>query len=67
MTTKASVYASLGVREYWVIDADTLVTRVHREPTAEGYRDVHGVPPGEALTPSLFAPLSVKLGDLGIA
>lgn len=67
MTTKANVYASLGVREYWVINADTLETRVHREPAAEGYKDVRGVPPGEALTPLLIAPLSVKLGDLGIA
>lgn len=66
MTTKASVYASLGVREYWVINADTLETRVHREPAADGYKDVCGVPPGDALTPSLIASLSVKLGDLGI-
>jgi Uma2 family endonuclease len=66
-TTKANVYASLGVREYWVINADTLETRVHRKPAVDGYKDVRGVPPGDALTSLLIASLSVKLGDLGIA
>jgi Uma2 family endonuclease len=66
-TTKANVYASLGVREYWVINAETLETRVHRQPAADGYKDVRDVSAGEALTALLIAPLSIKLGDLGIA
>ena len=39
LTTKASVYASHGVREYWVVDAQTLSTTVHRQPRAHGYAD----------------------------
>ena len=34
---KAKIYAGLGVREYWVVDANTLQTRVHREPAGENY------------------------------
>src|SRR5262249_54242786 len=30
ITTKASQYSALGVREYWVVDAVSLATRVHR-------------------------------------
>ena len=37
---KAALYASFGIRELWVIDAVRLTTRVFREPTADGYRDV---------------------------
>ena len=41
-TTKARLYAALGVRDYWVIDAETLTTRVHRGPSPQGYASVAG-------------------------
>jgi Uma2 family endonuclease len=65
-TTKARLYAALGVREYWVVDAQTLTTRVHREPSAKGYASVADVPPGETLVPLLAAPLAVTLGTLDL-
>jgi len=64
--TKAALYAALGVREYWVVDAQTLTTRVHREPSADGYGTVAKVPPSEALVPLLAAPLAVRLADLDL-
>jgi Uma2 family endonuclease len=65
-TIKARLYAGLGVRDYWVIDAETLTTRVHREPSASGYASVVEVPPGETLVPLLAAPLAVRLADLDL-
>jgi Uma2 family endonuclease len=65
-TTKARLYAALGVRDYWVVDAQTLTTRVHREPSASGYASVVEVPPGETLVPLLAAPLAVRLGTLDL-
>ena len=65
-TIKARLYAALGVRDYWVIDAETLTTRVHREPSANGYASVVEVPPGETLVPLLVAPLAVRLADLDL-
>jgi Uma2 family endonuclease len=65
-TTKAKLYAVLGVREYWVIDARKLMTRVHSEPSGEGYASVIEVPPGETLVPTLAAPMAIKLGDLDL-
>ena len=44
-TIKAGTYASLGVREYWVINARTLATKVHRGPSAKGYASVVEVRP----------------------
>ena len=35
-TTKADRYAALGVREYWVVNARTLTTRVYRGSSAGG-------------------------------
>jgi Uma2 family endonuclease len=65
-TTKARLYAALGVREYWVIDVQTLTTRVHREPTANGYASVTEVPSSETLVPLLAAPLALRLGTLDL-
>jgi Uma2 family endonuclease len=66
ITTKARLYAALGVRDYWVVDAQTLATRVHREPSADGYATVMSVPPSETLVPLLAAPLAIKLADLDL-
>src|SRR5262245_31772080 len=65
-TTKAKLYAALGVRDDWVVDAEALTTRVHREPAADGYASVVEVPPSETLVPLLVAPLAVKLADLDL-
>lgn len=64
--TKAKVYASYGVREYWVINAVTLETHVHTTPGEDGYisRILH--PPTAALTPHLAPPLTVRLADLDL-
>lgn len=62
--TKAAVYATHGVREYWVINAETLETKVHRDPGPAGYRDTRAVPASDALIPLLVPQLVVRLSDL---
>jgi Uma2 family endonuclease len=63
-TTKASQYATLGVREYWVMDAVTLATRVHREPSAEHYGSIIVAAPNDTLVPHLLPPTTIRLADL---
>jgi Uma2 family endonuclease len=63
---KAGVYAAFGVREYWVINAETLVTLVHRAPAAGVYTSIVEVPAGETLTPELAQALSVRLAALDL-
>ncbi len=63
---KARVYASFGVRDYWVINAQTRITRVHRSPSADTYVDIRDIPSNELLTPLLVAQLAVRLDDLDI-
>jgi Uma2 family endonuclease len=65
--TKAGIYARLGLRELWVINADTLVTTVHRGPAPAGYADKRQAGPDELVEPVLAPGLAVRLGDLGIA
>jgi Uma2 family endonuclease len=63
-TLKARLYAGFGVREYWVVNAVSLATRVYRGPTAAGYTDVRTVPADAPLTASLVPSLSLCLADL---
>jgi Uma2 family endonuclease len=64
---KAKIYASFGVREYWVVNAVTLETRVHRDPTPEGYASIVAQPADTTLTPHLVPALAVRLADLDVA
>lgn len=65
-TIKAGMYAALGVPEYWVVNAKTLATRVHRDPSPRGYGSVSDVRPGKTLKPLLLPSLTLKLADLEI-
>jgi Uma2 family endonuclease len=67
LRTKAPAYARLGVPEYWVIDATSLVTFIHRNPGPRGYPKPRKVGPGELLEPRLAPQLAVRLTDLGLA
>lgn len=66
LATKAPIYAAHGVREYWVIEAWTLKTRVHRRPVADEYGDVQEFPGAERLTPALAPELAIRLADLDL-
>jgi Uma2 family endonuclease len=65
-TKKAIVYALHGVREYWVVDAQTLVTTVHREPSLSGYANVEEFSPIRMLTPLLVPQLALRLSELDV-
>ena len=63
---KAAIYASLGIPEYWVINARTLVTRVHRAPANGAYVSQTDMAFDALLTPALLPALAVRLADLGL-
>jgi Uma2 family endonuclease len=64
MGRKAALYAGFGIKELWVIHAVRLETRIHRDPSPEGYRDILDLGPADELVP-LFAPeLAVTLRAL---
>lgn len=64
---KIAVYAAYGVREVWVVNALTLVTRVHRRLGVAGYGEVADLGAAERLEPMLVPALAVTLSDLGLA
>ena len=64
---KAPTYARLGLPEYWVINARTLVTSIHREPGPSGYPAPHEANADEPVAPQHAPHLAVRLADLGLA
>jgi Uma2 family endonuclease len=64
LNTKAPIYATHGVPEYWIINAGTLTTIVHRGPSGKAYGSVEKVAASDTLTPSLVPSFAVSLGAL---
>ncbi len=64
LKTKMPRYAAHGVPEYWVTNAATLMTTVHREPTGGTYADVREIAPDAPLVSRLAPSLTVVLASL---
>jgi Uma2 family endonuclease len=63
---KRDRYARLGVREYWVIHAWDLMTRVHRGPAVGVYAEYREHQQTALLTPGHVPEVALRLSDLGI-
>jgi len=61
---KAALYARLGVREYWVIDAAKRETHVHLMPKPDGYGAVRAYSDDIRLDPSFLRELPVVIADI---
>lgn len=66
LQTKAQLYASHGVREYWVVDAATLVTTLHTQPLGATYATIREIGPGGLISPTLAPALAVSLAALDL-
>ena len=63
---KARTYARHGVRDYWVVNADTLATRVHRQPGANGFAEAFDAGPEQSIAALLAPALAVRMRDLDL-
>ncbi len=69
LTVKAELYASAGVREYWVLDVENRVLHVLRDPgplAANGtaYRSQRQLGPDDSVSPIAAPDRAVKVADL---
>ena len=62
--TKAPLCAAQGVPEYWIINAVTLETTIHRQPEGRIYLIEDEFPGEQTLAPSLIAELAISLKTL---
>jgi Uma2 family endonuclease len=66
LNIKAPLYAAHGVRECWVIDAATLMTTVHRQPSGNAYLSVRLIGSDARLVPEFVPALAVALRTLSV-
>ena len=66
LRTKAALYARRGVREYWVVNAQTLRTVIHRRPADSGYAGRMELEASERLIPEAVPALAVTLAELDL-
>jgi Uma2 family endonuclease len=63
---KIGVYAAYGIPEVWVIDANSLVTRIHRHLGAEGYRTIFEAGPSDEIAAMRAEAVTMCLDRLGL-
>ncbi len=61
---KAALYASHGVRELWVIDAERPVTHAHRNAGRDGWGSIDILPPTTLLSHLVLPSFSVRLDEI---
>ncbi len=63
LRVKVPIYASYGIRDYWVVDAVRQTVRVHRLPQGGAYRDVQEFEAHDQVS-ALLLPVVVQLDTL---
>ena len=61
---KARLYARHRVREFWVIDANELITWVHTGPSGDGWSSVVKCGPQDTLATPALPGFSIRLGEI---
>jgi Uma2 family endonuclease len=61
---KLPLYARFGIPETWLVDAERELLEVYREPSPEGYRQVHTRGRGERLSPEAFPQFSLTVDEV---
>lgn len=61
---KGPLYASAGIREYWIVDLEGGAIEVHREPRSGGYARVSRVERGAALAPEAFPGVRLTAAEI---
>jgi len=64
LKTKARLHAAHGVPEYWVINASTLMTTVHTQPSGNAYASAPEIGPDTLLVPTSVPSLAISLDAL---
>jgi Uma2 family endonuclease len=58
---KVPLYACFGIPETWLVNVERGLIEVYREPSPEGYRQVHTRRRGERLSPAAFPQFSLTV------
>ena len=63
-TTKADLYASAGLMDYWIVDVNARRILVHRNPGPDGYVDKRTYDEAHTITPLAFPSIQLLVASL---
>lgn len=61
---KASVYASAGVGEYWIVNLGAPTVEVYTSPDGDRYAEVRTLRAGDSLRPSALPDVAIAVDDI---
>lgn len=61
---KMHLYAEAGIPESWLVDLKSGTLFVYRQPTPEGYQDVHAYRRGDSVAPEAFPDVCFTLDEI---
>ena len=62
--TKAELYASAGVQDYWIVNIPDQGIEVHRQPEQTRFHDLQSFRPGDAVSPLSFPDVFLDVATL---
>ncbi len=63
-TTKATLYAKAGVREYWIVNISLRQVEVHRNPRNDQYQNTQVYSIGQSVAPLAFPEITLEVATL---
>ena len=61
---KVPLYARMGIPETWLVNLESGVIEVHREPAAEGYRKVQQAARGQRVVLAALPEIALRVDDI---
>jgi Uma2 family endonuclease len=61
---KRTIYAEVGIPEYWIVDVNGRTVEVHTRPDGGRYSRVQTLHDGDVLRPTLLPEVAIWVGDL---
>ena len=62
--TKTNLYASAGVKDYWIVNLQDWCVEVYREPSASGYREKRTFDGEAKVSPLAFGNVALDVAAL---
>mgnify|MGYP000013172135 CR=1 FL=1 len=62
--TKMPLYAAAGIAEAWLLDLNGGTLEVYRTPSADGYKTLLRLKPGDTVSPLAFPDLILEVAAL---
>ena len=61
---KASVYASAGIGEYWIVNIAARTVELYSSPEGDRYSEVRTLRPGETLRPGALTDVTIAVAEI---